>query len=349
MAESITIHDVARLAEVSTSSVSNLLNGRLAQMRPETQERIRWAIAQLGYAPNRAAQQLKTGHVPIIGLIVPSVANPFWGAVAHAVEAAALEHGYQVFLGNGERDPVRERRYGETLWEYGVRGVIFGSSPLSFDHLRGLADRGLHVVAFDHPTLGDDGVISDSVSVDNIEGARRAIAHLLGLGHRRIGFVSGPIRTANRLDRLAGYQAALREAGVEPDPALVWSGADSGFGDIDSAQLGRRGARELLGSPNPPTALLALNDMYAFGAYAGARDLGLRIPEAISIVGFDDIMLAEIVGPPLTTVRQPLPTMMRVAVERLIGRVAGTRQGPAEHRDVAPELIVRRSTAPPET
>lgn len=349
MAETTKIGDVARLARVSPSTVSNVLNGRHDRMRPETRERVRQAIAQLGYAPSQVARQLKTGAVPIVGLIVPSVANPFWGAVARYVEEAALARGYQVLLCNAERDPERERRYAAVLWSHGVRGVIFGSSPLSFDHLLDLARRGLRVVAFDRQTQSADRVVVDSVAIDNALGGRLATEHLLDLGHRRIGFLSGPIRTVSRLDRLAGYHAALAAAGLAPDPALVWEGrAGRGLGDSEGAELGRAGAQALLAGTAPPTALVAINDMYALGACAGIRDRGLRIPGDVSVVGFDDIApLAEIAAPPLTTVRQPLRAMMRAAVERLIGRVEGTPNERPAHLIAIPELVVRASTAPP--
>lgn len=349
MIESATIQDVARLAHVSSSTVSNYLNGRLDRMRPETTERIQRAIAQLGYTPSIVARHLKTGRVPMLGLIVPSVANPFWGLVARRVEEQALAQGYQVLLCNAERDPDRERRYAEALWASGVRGVVFGSSPLTFDHIQRLAQRGLRVVAFDRQTQRTDRTVVDSVGIDNVQAARQAVEHLLVLGHRRVGLLSGPIRTVSRQDRLAGYQAALRAAGIEPDPALIWEGAsDGGFGDKESAELGRLGARELLRHPQPPTALVAINDMYALGAYAGLRDLGMTVPDAISVVGFDDIApLAEIAQPPLTTMRQPLDEMLQLVVQRLIGRIEQTRTGPPEHTVVAPTLVPRASTAPP--
>jgi DNA-binding LacI/PurR family transcriptional regulator len=152
--------------------------------------------------------------------------------------------------------------------------------------------------------------------MENVQAAYMATKHLIDLGHRRIGFLSGPIRTVNRLNRLQGYRSALRQAGVEPDPALVWERSlESKFGDTEGVELGRRGVHELLGQSEPPTALLAINDMWALGAYAGARDMGRRIPDDLSIVGIDNIVLSEVVTPPLTTIHQPLSEVARVAVE----------------------------------
>ncbi len=343
--DKITIADVARRAKVSPSSVSNVLNGRSERMKPSTKERIQQAIEQLGYTPNLAARQLKTGHAPIIGLIVPSVANPFYGVFARLVEEVALAGGYQVLLGNSDRNPDREQRYAEELWGYGVRGIIFGSSLAQYTHLENLIDKGLHVVAFDRTAQQSDRIVIDSIGVDNVQVTRLATKHLLALGHRRIGFISGPIRTVSRLDRLEGYRSALEEAGVEFDPQFVWEGMASNFGDATAVELGRQGAHDMLSKTNPPTAMITINDMYAFGVYAGARDLGLNIPEDVSVVGVDDILLTEVVQPPLTTVRQPIRDITRLAVKRLIGRLQDTCTEPLGHQMLSPTLIVRASTA----
>jgi len=342
------IHDVARAAGVSASTVSNVLNGRDHRMRSDTKRRVLAAIEELGYMPNASARQLKTGQNKTIGLIVPSVANPFWGLLAHEVERAAMGFGYKVLFCNAERDAEAERLYAEMLWSSGVRGVILSSSPLSFEHLGGLARRGMVVAGFDQQTGGPGEVLACSVSVDNVVGGRAAIGHLIELGHRRIGIVSGAIRTRSRVGRLAGYHAALDRAGIARDPALVWEGPSvSGFGDTEGAQLGRAGARHLLGLPDPPTAIFGINDMYALGAYAGVRDLGLSVPEDVSVVGFDDISLAEMVQPTLTSVRQPLGAMARSAVAALIARLQGEAVEEPAHVTVVPQLVVRASTAPP--
>jgi len=342
----ITIADVAREANVSVSTVSNLLNGRNGRMRVSTKERILEAINTLGYTPNQAARQLKTGHTPIIGLIVPSVANPFYGIFARHVESAALKLGFQVLLGNSDRSPEREYQYAEELWGYGVRGLIFGSSLFQVSHLDNLISRGLHVVAFERATEFEDGTQIDSVGIDNNLAARLATKHLLSLGHKRIGFLSGPIKTVSRLDRLAGYQSAMRDAGIASDPKLVWDIAPLGnsYGDSDAVDLGRQGAQELLSQPDPPTAIFAINDMIAFGAYAGANDMGLIVPDDLSVVGVDDITLTEIVQPALTTIRQPIEKIATVAVERLVARLTETTSEAQGHQIFPPQLIVRSST-----
>ena len=349
---SVTIQEVAALAGTSTSTVSNLLNGRVDRMRPETRQRIEVAMEQLGYQANHAARQLKTGQAPILGLVIPSVANPFWGAFVQSVEEAALERGYQVLLGNGGRDPKREQRYAESLWSHGVRGLIFGSSPLSLDHILRVVDRGLHIMMFDRRLRENDASSRsriDGITVDNVSGGYLATKHLLDLGHRRIGFISGPLRTSSRLERFEGYRNALIDAGVRYDPDLFWEGGDySGTGDVEGAEIGRDGAKALLSMKQRPTGLVTINDMYALGAYAGASDAGLRVPRDVSIIGFDDISMAAIANPPLTTIRQPLPSMMKTAVNRLIDRLEGSTDDRAQMVTVPTELVIRNSTSPPE-
>lgn len=147
------------------------------------------------------------------------------------------------------------------------------------------------------------------------------------------------------MDRLAGYKLALEENGLAPDPALIWEGTEGTFGDANAITLGRFGAHELFSLANPATALFAINDMYGLGAYRGARDLNLSIPEDVSIVGMDDIMLTEIAQPPLTTIKQPLQQIAELSTKRLIARIQNTYTGAQEHISLTPRLIVRGSTA----
>lgn len=339
-----TIADVARLAKVSTSSVSNVLNGRSQRMRPDTQERIQYAIKQLGYTPNLAARQLKTGHSPFIGLIIPSVADPYFGSFARFVEEAALSNGYQVLLGNSDRDTERERKYAEMLWGSGIRGIIFGSSLVQFSHLEDLYREGMHFITFYRPAQQNNDFILDSIGVDNVQATRLLTKHLLSLGHRRIGFISGPIDMVGLLDRLKGYQKSLKDANIAPDEQLVWGGSTNTHG-TSGIDLGKQGAHYLLSLANPPSAIIAINDMHAFGVYAGARDLGLNIPDDLSVTGLDDIAFTKVVVPSLTTIQPPLRDIARLMVERLIGRLEdGSPQAPV-HMMLPPKLLVRDSTA----
>jgi len=342
----VTIVEVAKHAQVSPSTVSLVLNGRHDRMGVATRERVMRAVEELGYSANQMARGLKTGFVPMIGMVVPTVANPFWGEFARCVEHAAIARNYQVLLCNAERVPERERLYVESMLARGIRGVILGSSPLSLNHLSGVTKRGLKVVVFDRPTGGSEGIESDSVQVDNALGAQLAVNHLLELGHRRIGFVSGSVISANRRDRLDGYRGALQTAGIEPFENLISvENLNPSNDEEEATEIGRTAAIKLLRQPAPPTALFAINDMTAIGIYAGVRELGLRIPEDISVVGFDDIHLCKIMDPPITTVRQPLDLLMNSAVELLIGRMEGKNSDPPAHVKLTPELIVRGSSA----
>jgi DNA-binding LacI/PurR family transcriptional regulator len=313
-------------------------------MRPRTRRRILGTIERLNYQPSRAARQLRTGRAPFVGLVVPSVANPFWGSFARTVEAEALQHGFQVLLCNSERDPIREQAYVAELWASGVRAVVIGTSLPSLAHLQPMLDQGLRLIAFDRERQPDDPPAVLSVSVDNRLGSRLVTDHLLSLGHRRIGFVSGAIRTISRQRRLIGYKEALKDAGLPVIDELIWSASgDSGFGDVDSAQLGRRGMASLLELSEWPTAVVTINDMYAIGACAAVRGLGLRVPDDVAVAGFDDIVLAPLFNPPLTTVRQPLEEMSRLVIEA-VAEANVDVSGQAMSIVIPPKLVIRAST-----
>jgi DNA-binding LacI/PurR family transcriptional regulator len=349
MVERPRIRDVATLAGISVSTVSNLLNGRPDRMRPETVQRIEEAIERLGYRPSWAARHLKRGFTPVIGLLVPSVANPFHGAVARAVEVAAQRHGFQVVLGNGLRDAARERQYAEDFFDFGIRGLIVSSSPFDLDHFSELMRRGLSIAAFDLVTTGEGTEPEiETVSIDNQRAGYLATKHLIELGHRRIGYVSGATLTMSRRDRLEGYRIALLEAGIEFDPKLIAAGDGAiGYDDTHAAEDGRIATLALLRSSQPPTGLVSLNDMHALGACAAVRDNGGRVPEDVSIVGIDDIALSSLVSPPLTTIHQPIDRLSEAAVDVLTRRISGRDSRPARHIVLEPHLVVRASTAKP--
>lgn len=340
-----TILEVASHAKVSPSTVSNVLNGKKDRMSQDTLDRVMKAIEDLGYEPNNMARSLKKGFVPIIGLIVPSVENPFWGAFAKYAERAAHAHGYQVMLGNGERNIEREHLYADSMLSLGIRGLILGSSPLSMKHLANLTRRGLKIVAFDRGGGDIEGLRIDSVRVDNRGGVAKAVEHLIHLGHRRIAFVVGAINSANRIDRLEAYRQTLRLHGIEPNPAWEWVQETSETPGDDSA-IGRLGTTRLLMQAERPTAFLAMNDMTALGVLAGLREAGLQVPSHASVIGFDDIFLSNMSHPRLTTVRQPLQSLMEVAVTVLLQRMDSANTGAPAHLSLPAELIVRDSCGP---
>ncbi|MDX2187343.1 MAG: LacI family DNA-binding transcriptional regulator [Opitutaceae bacterium] len=344
----VTIREVAKLAGVSPSTVSLVLNGKVDRMSAETHERVMQAVSDLGYATNQMARGLKVGYVPMIGLVVPTVANPFWGEFARIVENAAMARNHQVLLCNSERVAERERRYVESLLARGITGIILGSSPLSLKHLAGATKRGLKVVAFDRMVSGEGEVTLDSVSVENAHGISLATQHLIDLGHKRIGFVSGPVSSTSRRDRLEGFMQTMQRSGLPVPPESVWmEGPPPGLPDEEATEIGRIAALSLLRRDNRPTAIIAINDMTAVGVYAGARELGMNIPRDLSVVGFDDIHLCKIVSPQLTTVRQPLEQLILSAVELLFARMSGESVEDAKQRTFPPSLVVRESTSTP--
>jgi DNA-binding LacI/PurR family transcriptional regulator len=350
MASRARISDVATLAGTSVSTVSNLLNGRSDRMSQETVRRIEEAIGALGYRPHWAARQLKTGIVPIFGLLVPSVANPSHGAMARAVEVAAEARGLQVVLGNTLRDPERERRYASDLLDLGIRGLIVASSPFDLGHFDDLVERGLRIVALDlATTLNGIEIAIDSVSVDNRTAGYLATRHLIDLGHTRIGYISGATPTVSRQERQGGYLDALAEAGLAADPALIAATpAAFGFDDTNAADHGRSAAIELLGRAVRPTGIVAFNDMHALGACAAVRDLGLSVPGDISVVGIDDILLGSLFQPALTTVHQPTDSLGEAAVDLLARRLRDDADTAPSHIILQPHLVQRSSAGPPE-
>jgi DNA-binding LacI/PurR family transcriptional regulator len=341
------IRDVAAMADTSVSTVSNLLNGRPNRMRSDTVRRIEEAIERLGYKPNPSARSLKTGFTPAIGLLVPSVANPFHGAMAQSVEVAAQARGFQVLLGNSLRDATRERQCAQDFFAFGIRGVIATSSPFDLEHFNDLIGRGLSVVALDMVNRSADTERAmDSVSMNNHRAGYLATQHLIDLGHRRIGYVSGATPTMSRRDRLNGYKAALLAANIKLDPTLIAAGEGaSGYDDVHAAEHGRAAALSLLTLPRPPTALVALNDMHAVGACAAVREIGAVVPDDVSVVGIDDINLAALLFPSLTTVRHPIDALSEAAVNLLVRRIEARERGPSRQIVFEPTLVVRGSTA----
>ncbi|MGN7798609.1 LacI family DNA-binding transcriptional regulator [Leifsonia sp. 22587] len=335
-----TIKDVARAAGVSPSTVSNLLNSRDHLMQPETRQRVLLAMEALSYRPSRVARQLRGAPNPVLGLIVPSVANPFWGSWAAQLETVLHAHGRHVYLCNSDRDPERERAYVEQLRADGVEQIVLSTSLPSLDHLGPAMDAGMRIIAFDREPQDTDPPGLLSVSVDNEAGAHAATQHLVDRGHRRIAFVSGAIRTVSRRRRLAGYRRALAENGIPFDDALVPLSPE--LGDADSGPLARQAVHALLGLDHRPTALVAVNDMFALSASAALRDAG-RDAADIAVVGFDDIPFSALVSPALTTVRQPLREMAEAVVALAADGTAGTDARTSLL--FAPTLVERESTA----
>lgn len=338
---------VAKDAGVSISSVSNYLNGRRNHLREETVQRIRSSIEALKYSPSAVARQLKTGHTPMVGLLMPSIANPYHAELALALDAAAQKNGYRTVLGNGHRNAEREREFIEELVNYGIRGIIVTSELRDPSIISNFVRRGIAFVLFDlrASDLRTDGV--DMVSIANSKATSMAVDHMVSLGHKTVAYVTPPLLSANRASRRDGYVRALGLHGLG-QPIVIGENVDQTAyqGDSGLALFGQHIASQLLAIHPRPTAVIALNDILAIGVFAGLHKLGLNVPEDFSLVGIDDIQLAGLMVPTLTTLRPDHAGMAEKAIYFLASRL---RDPDLPNREAvfAPELIVRESSAPP--
>jgi len=343
------IQDVARDAGVSVSTVSNVLNGRAARMTGETLARVEAAIARLGYRPSQAARTLKTGHMPIIGLLVPSIANPMYGSIAREVELAAQErHNYRVLLGNTYRSIEKEASFIDDLLSHGVRSVIVISSLSDEGHIAAALKRGMVVVSYDRRANADAGSGIDHVSVDNFQAGGIAARHLIGHGHRRLAFATAAGLTMSRRDKIGGFLAAAGAARDSMSTEVIEGRVGSEYGDSELVEVGRALAAKIArrAKGKRPTGVVAVNDMLAIGLIAGLREQGLAVPADISVLGMDDMFLGALITPALTSVGMPLPEMARTMVERVISRLADPQIPTAEFL-FEPTLAKRRSVAAP--
>jgi DNA-binding LacI/PurR family transcriptional regulator len=339
------IRDVASLAGVSTSTVSNVLNGRANRMAAETLARVEAAIAELKYRPNSTARQLKTGYTPLIGLLVPSMANPMYGFIAREIETLAQErYGFRIMIGNTYRDRDKETRFFDDLLDHGVRGVIIISSLIDEQHVEAAAGRGMVMVSYDRRATPNMRSIVDHVTVDSFESARIATQHLIDLGHRRLAFVTPAGRTMSRNEKIAGFLSAAKSAGLEGSAHVVEGTPVDEYGDSMMSEVGRAQAGLLAKLPERPTGVIGVNDLMAFGLMAGFRDAGLAVPDDVSVIGIDNVFLSTLMHPAMTSVRLPVPEMAQVMVERVMSRLADPSIETQEYI-FQPTLVKRDSVA----
>ncbi len=328
-----TIYHVARRARVSTATVSRFLNGT-GPVAAETRHRIEHAIRVLGYRPNTVARSLVTKATHTLALLMPDITNPFFPDLVKGIQLLADERGYTVLLCSVAGDAAREEEYLEMLSAKQVDGALLVGLVCGREAIARFAGHGIPIVSLDRNI---DYPTAPLVQVNHRRGARAATEHLLQLGHRLVAHVSGPIGLRVSHERLAGYREALSRAGVAYDPRLVVSG------DF-TEEAGYEAIEALLRRATPFTAVFAANDLAAIGATAALRDGGRRVPEDVSVVGFDDIRLAAYTSPALTTIRQPTYEMGRRATELLIDAVHGRTLGPGRQVVFEGELIVRASS-----
>jgi len=330
--------EIAEAAGVSISTVSRVLNRR-AGVNEETRRKVLQVLAEKPYTPRGLGALQRTG---VLGLLLPELSNPVFPAFAEALETRAARRGYSSVLCNTRSASMQEEEYVRMLLARGVEGMVFVSpestdAAASHDHYRQLKHEGVHMVFVNG---GMPSLDVPDVCVDEQAAGYLATRHLIDLGHERIGFVCGPVRSMPSRLKAAGWEVALEEAGLPHDPTLV---AHAPYGTAGGAAAAGR----LLESVRP-TAVICSSDLMALGAISEARHRGLGVPRDLSVVGFDDIPLASYCTPALTTLAQPIAEIARAAIDGLLVEMEGSGGGQAAHSRVfRPRIVARASTARP--
>jgi DNA-binding LacI/PurR family transcriptional regulator len=331
-----TIQDVARMAGVAASTVSRYLNGQL-RVSPATEAKVLDAVSQLGYVPNAAGRNLARKQSGVIGFVVPEISNPYFGAIADYVVEAVERHGRLVLLCSHRSQAVKQASYIDLLASGAIDGMLYLGSFRSNQRLAAAITDGLPVVVVDEPIAALPPV--HTVVMDDYAGGYQATSYLVALGHRRIAFVSGPAELGSVQERFRGYCDALRKGGIE-------TGGQVSLAGQFTEQFGMSALPHLLAAAQPPTAAFVASDYIALGLMSAAEAHGIRVPEDLSVVGFDDIRFSQYVQPRLTTVRSPVERLAQVGVELLFDRLQQP-QAPARTEVLPVELVIRESAAAP--
>lgn len=328
-----TIKDVARLAGVSITTVSHVINDT-RYVSDELKTRVHQAMQDLNYRPNILARSLRSGETQTIGLIVPDSANLFFAEIAKVIEDIGFSNGYSVVLCNSSNSLEKERAYIKTLINKQVDGAIFISSGGSHTDIQDLIEAKIPTVIVDRDIQAE---FVDVVLLDNEHGGYIATKHLIELGHTQIACITGPNELTPSIRRLEGYRRALHEANLPVEPAHILEGDfqyQSGF-DL---------TEHLLTSDCPTSAIFACNDMMALGVLNAAYRWRLRVPEDLAIVGFDDIQMTHAIFPTLTTVSQLISQMGETSINLLLQRIRNASYLAPQRVTLTPELVVREST-----
>jgi LacI family transcriptional regulator len=327
---------VAARARVSTATVSRVINGT-ATVSPDTAERVREAIEALNFYPDISARTLGSGRSGLYGLIISDITNPYFPELVKAFEDIAVEHGQDILIANTDYDPKRMEACVIRMLQRKVDGVAIMTSEMEERLIHTFSHRQIPTVFMDTPK-GVKGV--STVRVDYAAGVKLAMKHLFGFNHRRIAFISGPLTLSSARVRAQAFNKALRQNGLTGEPHLMQE-ADH------RVEGGHAAMQRILRSGKRPTAVLASNDLTAIGAMGAIHEAGLRIPEDISVVGFDDIELSAYTQPALTTLHVPRREVAATAFRSLFrGRDESLGKQPAKmEHTIQPRLVVRRSTA----
>ncbi len=331
------IHAVARLARVSTATVSRTINN-VATVDPKLAARVWKAIQELGYSPNSQARALVSGRSRILGLIISEITNPFFPELIEGFQDVAVENGYEILIGSTNYDPHRMELCIQRMLERKVDGVAVMTFGIEAPLLDRLAERNIPLVFVD---AAPQGSLFSTIEVDYFRGIREGVQHLAVLGHRRIGFISGPMHLRSAQSRQNAFLRAAAEIGVTPHPAWLREGNHTLEGGIAAMTA-------ILKDGNVPTALMTSNDMSAIGVLHALHKSGLRVPEDVSLIGFDDINIAQFTLPPLTSVRMSRLDLARCAVLALRDHLESQARSAEACYRVETHLTVRQSTSSPQ-
>jgi LacI family transcriptional regulator len=337
---SITLRDVAELAGVSLATASRVLSGR-GYSSKESRAKVRRVAEQLGYKPNQLARNLKLRKTDTVGLMITDIVNPFYSVLANGALACAKKFGYHVILCATNEDEKLEDEYLNVLMNQRAAGIIAVPTGRNLQIWSEAYTLGVNLVLVDREVHGL--LQADVVLVDNVKGAYEAVSYLIGLGHLRIGIITGPATTTTGKGRLDGYLQAMQAAGIAVANECV---EQASF----KSESGSAAAQRLLSLADPPTAIFAANNQLGEATYKEIRASGLTIPNDISLVVFDDVTWASLVTPPLTVVSQPTHKMGYLAMELLHHKLETVEEGGADiprKSTLCPELIIRASCGKP--
>jgi LacI family transcriptional regulator len=329
------IREIAKRAKVSTATVSRAIN-RIPTVNPTLARRVWKVVDELGYYPNTQARALVSGRSRIFGLIVSEIINPFFPEIVQVFETIAVQHDYEILLTSTVHDPKRMETSVRRMIERRVDGVAvmtFGMEELLLEDLK---VRNVPLVFVD---VGPPRPRVSNIRIDYLNGIRQAVQHLAALRHERIAFITGPLGLRSAVARKSAFARAMKEIGIETDPDLIVEGDHTLEGGMSATAT-------LLRHPQRPTAIMCSNDMTAIGVMRQSYDEKISIPNELSIIGFDDIRLAQFILPPLTTVQMSQPELARLAFQALLSEVQ--RETPAPHGaeyTLKTNLVLRESTA----
>jgi LacI family transcriptional regulator len=327
----VTIAEVAEAAQVSKTTVSHVLSGNRPVADP-TRVRVEAAVRELGYRPDGLARSLRTRRTQMVALLIPDITNPFYPLVARGLENG-IGNAYRAFICNTDGIPLREKEFLEEMTDRRADGVVLDSFGMNRNEIENLTSPATAVVRIGTTIVNDPGY--DTVHADDEHGAFDATAHLIAGGHRRIAMVRGPKGAGG--ERNKGYERALAENGIDLDPALQFSGDWTRAG-------GSLAGKHLLSLLDPPTAIFCANDLMAFGILDACKEMAVKVPDELAVVGFDDVGSAAVISPPLTTVSNPAYETGLLAGLLLRDRMTGEYQGPARTVTLPCRLIERNST-----